>query len=445
MKKAVILKSMRTLSGAEDWARLMRAKYPEAKVVSNDSLKSFPPLSPLSSMAPSAHHVIMESDVSPVVSVLKKSDVGEIVKAMMEKGFMEVGSFGPSLTSKWHEMIDGYVKELLKDSLKSVDENRYTFDDNGIDSLGAFVLLSLGDAMKSLEDSEYLASLTEATENDEFGHALRDNKAISDSEAKAGFERDAPDADVRDPEMDGEEVSDGDIDSATYEGDHNRGQKVLAQPGKKEARKSADDDDDYAESYDERMKKYDNEGEDPEEVVYIKRGREPQEPWGPRYENNPAVEKQKKEGRYNEITGRWTARKSVEDFDDYMYTTFKSVDEARQWQNPDIGVYQVAPVTEKEKRLFGEDAKYVVRARHGWYEASLLKSASTEADKRTQGLTSPESVSDDGGTDDVEARARKVDALKGLGVESEEALKSLIDEVFEDVLKGYDTDVDGRD
>lgn len=389
MKKAVILKSMRTLSGAEDWARLMRAKYPEAKVVSNDSLKSFPPLSPLSSMAPSAHHVIMESDVSPVVSVLKKSDVGEIVKAMMEKGFMEVGSFGPSLTSKWHDMIDGYVKELLKDSLKSVDENSYTFDDNEIDSLGAFVLLSLGDAMKSLEDSEYLASLAEATENDEFGHALRDNKAISDSEAKAGFERDAPDADVRDPEMDGEEVSDGDIDSATYEGDHNRGQKVLAQPGKKEARKSADD----------------------------------------------------KEGRYNDITG-W---KSVAAFDDYMYTTFKSVDEARQWQNPDMGVYQVAPVTEKEKRLFGEDAKYVVRARHEWYEASLLKSASNEADKRTQGLTSPESVSDDGGTDDVEARAKKVDALKGLGVESEEALKSLIDEVFEDVLKGYDTDVDGRD
>jgi hypothetical protein len=363
-KKAIVLKSMRTSAGAEDWARLMRSKYPNAKVVDTETLKSYgslmdplglPPVNPM----PSASHVIMEEDLSPVVNVLKKSDVGEIIKVMMDKGYMEVDSFGPCLTEKWHKMVKDYISSALKDALKSAGEYTYDFDGE-VSTDAEMVIKSLETVMKALEDSEALASMGEATENADFGHALRDNEAISDAEAKAGFEHDAPAADVRDPEMDGEAVSDEAVDSATHEADHNSGKEVLAQPGN-------------------------------------------------------------------------TARKSVEDADDYMYMTFKSVDEARAWKNPDIGVYQVAPVSESERKLFGEDAKYVVRGRFEWYEHSLKSATSTEADKRTQGLTAPESVSDDGGTDAVEARAKKVDALKSM-LDDEQILKSIIDEVVEDLL-----------
>jgi hypothetical protein len=351
-KKAVVLKSMRTSAGAEDWARLMRSKYPNARVVDTETLKSYgslldpigmPPPTPI----PGASHVVLEQDLSSVVNVLKKSDVGDIIKTMMEKGFMEMDSFGPCLTEKWHKMVKDYISTALKDALKSSGEYAYDFDGE-VSSSAEEVLKALDYVTKALEDSEALASMGEATENADFGHALRDNVAISDAEAKAGFEHDAPAADVRDPEMDGEAVSDAAVKTETYREDHN------------------------------------------------------------------------------------TARKSVAEFDDYMYMTFKSVDEARAWKNPDMGVYQVVPVSQKERKLFGEDAKYVVRGRFEWYEHSL-KSTSTEADKRTQGLTAPESVSDDGGTDAVEARAKKVDALKGM-LDDEQTLKSIIDEVVEELL-----------
>ena len=355
LKKAIVLKSMRTADGANDWVRVMKHKYPNAKVVDSETLKSFGdlggiPMSPL----PGASHVIVEEELAPTVNVIKKGEATSIIKAMVEKGFMKVDKYGPCMTEKWHGMVDEFMSKALKESLKSVDELNYELSDETGEGY-ASVIGMLGEVMKALEDSEKLANMAPATENADFGHELRSNKPISDEEAGAAFEVEADeaggDADVRDPKMDGEAVTDEARNTATYEADHNKGQEVRAQPSKN------------------------------------------------------------------------TARKSVEGFDDHMFLTFKSVDEARAWQNPDVGVYQVESVSPSDRKRFGEDAKYVVRGRNNWYEESLVLK-STKADDRTQGLTSPESVSDDGGTEAVEARAKKVDALK-----------SVVEEVLEEVLE----------
>lgn len=55
-----------------------------------------------------------------------------------------------------------------------------------------------------------------AKENAEMGHELRDNKTISDSEAKAAFTAaSAPAADLSDPKMAGEAISDAEVKQAT--------------------------------------------------------------------------------------------------------------------------------------------------------------------------------------------------------------------------------------
>lgn len=368
LKKATVLKSMRTAAGANDWVRLMNKKYPGAKVVDSDTLKSYDdfgmigvsePFAPM----PGASHVVIEEDLSPVVTVIKKGDASDIIKAMVQKGLMDIDQYGPCMTSKWHDLLNDFMSKALKDSLKSVETNSYEVNDD-LNAVANFVISALDNVRKALEDSEKMGQMLEsgevATENDEFGHALRANKPISEGEASGAFENDAAVADTRDPAMDGEAISDSEVDSATHVSDHNAGKEVLAQPSN-------------------------------------------------------------------------SARKSVQELDDYLYLTFKSVDEARSWKNPDVGVYQVVPVDSSERQIFGEDAKYVVRGRFEWYEHSLKSATSTEADDRTQGLTEPEDVSDDGGTEAVEARASQVDAKKS--VVDETTLKSVVSEIVDEVLE----------
>lgn len=368
LKKAIVLKSMRTAAGANDWVRLMNRKYPGAKVVDSDTLKSYDDFGLVGAAGafepmPGASHVVIEEDLSPIITVIKKGDASDIIKAMVQKGLMDIDQYGPCMTSKWHDLLNDFMSKALKDSLKSVETNSYEINDEA-NATAVFIVNALDNVRKALEDSEKMGQMLEsgdvATENDEFGHALRANKPISESEASGAFENDAAAADTRDPAMDGEAVSDSEVDSATHKADHNAGKEVLAQPSN-------------------------------------------------------------------------SARKSVQNLDDYMYLTFKSVDEARAWKNPDVGVYQVVPVDPSEKKLFGEDSKYVVRGRFEWYEHSLKSTTSTEADDRTQGLTDPEDVSEDGGTDAVDARASQVDSKKS--VVDETTLKSVVSEIVEEVLE----------
>lgn len=188
-KKLIVLKSMRTKEGAEGWLSVMKGKYPTAWVEKTE--------------------VVMEDVSHTVVDAIKKEDVKYILQTMLDRGFMEMpdSGTGPHFTDKWYKMVDRYVNSVIRDSLKSVD------------TLGATVISAIGTIMKALDV---------ATENPEFGHALRDNKGISDTEAKAGFaDKKAPPADVRDVKMDGDAVTEAKVKEATYKGDHNVARKSV--------------------------------------------------------------------------------------------------------------------------------------------------------------------------------------------------------------------------
>lgn len=218
MKKAIVLKSLRTESGAKDWLKVFGKNYPDARIVTTDELSTYKSFGgefdSFSRVPPMPTHVIMEEDLSPMVKIIKKSDVGEIIKAMVKAGFMEASGFGLTLTTKWHDGVNSFMKEALTGFVKSASEDEIVVHNENLPAITEYVLRSFGRVMKAMEDSEELARIKDATENDEFGHALRDNKAISDAEAKAGFEHDAPAADTRDPEMDGEAISDAEAKSA---------------------------------------------------------------------------------------------------------------------------------------------------------------------------------------------------------------------------------------
>lgn len=274
-KKITVLKSLRTEAGAKDWLKIMKVE--DAKVVDSVTLKhmydDYGYDMPV--MAPAAHHVVLEEDLSTVVEVIDKGEVGEVIKALVDKGFAEIDVGGLCFTEKWYGAINSFISDAVKDSMKSTGEAQFSIQGEFPENVTE-VFRAINTITKAISESSEVA-----TENAEFGHELRDNTAISDEEAQAAFDaKSAPEADVSDSKMDGEELSDSEVEAAIHEG-------------------------------------------------------------GP------------------------AKLKSI------LYTTFKSVAEARAWTNPDPGVYHVVPVEPGEKEIFGEESRYVVRGRSAEGEETL--------------------------------------------------------------------------
>lgn len=261
----VVLKSLRTKEGAEGWKRAM--KHYDALVVGDSALVE----GGLTGFPSGCHHVVVE---------VFDNQIGEIIRSMVHAGYMEVTSGGVFLTSSWFECVERFLRDILKQALGVGD-----------------IPTEIKSVLKSIE------TIT-ATIDAEFGHELRDNIPISDEEAKAGFTKPAPAADVRDPKMDGKAISESEVKAATYEGDHN------------------------------------------------------------------------------------------------LYKTFKSLDDAKAWKNPDSKIYHIVPASEEEKGKYGSDARYIVRARNTWYEQQVVKGVAetvaqnlepkeTEMNEDVQGTSNP--------------------------------------------------------
>lgn len=296
MKKATVLKSYRTDAGARDWIKVFAKKYEgqQLKIVDTDTLKGYDdyafydePIELASS------HVVIEEDLSPTISVIKESEFGELVKEFISKGFMELGSYGPCFTDKWHKALDHYVSDKLKDAFKSVKLG-YEFSE---ESVGDYQ--ELYNILKSTEG---------AVENADFGHALRDNEAISDEEVDAATHKTAEQAgghtETGDAQMDGEAVSDGQVDTATHEGDHNTTTKST------------------------------------EEVAEV-----------------PVVEAP--------VVVADTVIKSMEEnnlsSEDILTMTFKSLGDARAWRNPDPERYHYVSTSFEDRKKYGLNKKYIVK------------------------------------------------------------------------------------
>lgn len=68
-------------------------------------------------------------------------------------------------------------------------------------------------------------------------------------------------------------------------------------------------------------------------------------------------------------------------------TVFKSLNEAQEWENPDMSVYHILPISAHEKDQYGEGAKYVVKAKEGAYVPEV-----SNVDDEIQGTAEAEPV-----------------------------------------------------
>lgn len=313
MKNIVVLKSMRTLAGANDWIKAFAHKYAgqgELKVVGTDALKSFG-LSDIPEVG-LPNHVILEQDLSPVVEVIKEGEFGDIVRAMISAGFMEVGASGPCLTAKWYELLDKFVAAALKDSLKNTDASHKLSFSGEVSEEYEDAIKALGVLMKAVEDAEKLAKLSPPAENAEFGHDNPDAETISDEAVHAATQKLQGHKDLN--QVQEESISDEEVDSATHSRD---------------VKKSSH-------------------GKEPNEVTQedVQGTGEP-------------VALQDEDSAH-------AVQKAIESnlsSEDILNTTFKSLAEARAWKNPAPELYEVVPTTMSDKRKYGKNKAYIVKER----------------------------------------------------------------------------------
>lgn len=311
MKKATVLKSMRTHSGAKDWVKAFSSSYDgELKIVNTETLKSYPEL--LDYDTPLPMHVVMEQDLSPVVTVIKEGEIGSIVQALVSAGFMEIGSGGPCFTQKWHEVLNKYVSHALEDAFKSVNDYKFEFSGD-VSNEFAPVVSAFGTILKALEDANKLANIAEAPENDDFGHDNPEPISISDGEVSSATQKTQAHKDLN--QVDEEAISDSQVDSATHE---------TASHVEKSSTDETAPESDSQESVEGK--------EEPEDI------------------SDEAVA---------EVT-----KKAVEEnlsTEDFLNITFKSLGEARAWENPSEDLFEVVPTSFEDRKKYGRNKTYIVK------------------------------------------------------------------------------------
>jgi hypothetical protein len=192
------------------------------------------------------YHVVQE-DYSlpplPQVDVAENIDdaknFSEVVKAMMDAGYLEASEMGVVLTEKWYGKLDKFVKDALADAvIKSTSEG---FDVSGICCEKKTAILF---------SYQILKSLGVATENSEFGYDAPPPEAISDAEVKSA-EQNGAKGGVNTDKMSPSGISDGEVTSATH-----KSMEVKKHEGKKEdANKNEDEHEEEHEGDEEDTKK----------------------------------------------------------------------------------------------------------------------------------------------------------------------------------------------
>lgn len=291
--KISVLKSMRTEAGAQDWIRLA-GKEEDARVVDAQTLKGMHEDYGDMEMG---YHVIVEEPMD--VGVFDDGEFRDILRAMCDSGYVEFDDMGPMLTDKWWDGVQTVMRDAISNVLKSMND----IDDAPVGNLSATqqeFISNLHQVTKSLEDSESLARMSGAPEEDDTGHPRRPEEPISDGEVTTAEQRGADDvvpggggADTSDPNKEGDDVSDEEVDTATHLGDHNEG--------------------DAGASHDDMRSEMDS-------------------------------------------------HKSVEE-DEIVDTTFKSLAAAREWKNPDPESYHVVPTSFDDKKKYGRNKSYIVKPR----------------------------------------------------------------------------------
>lgn len=259
---ANVLKSTRTKRGAEDYIRFRKLK--NAKVVDTTTLKGYGSYMGMPEYD-MGYHIIEEEMMEPMVDLADEmeeaEDFGDVVSAMQDAGYIEMGEYGVTLTEKWHNAVSEFVQDALSTAaMKSSeiccdkkdlvmlsyrmtqalpenadfgyarpepqavsDSEVSNAEQNG--SSGAVDTDSM--PAEGISESEVRTSTYKsegAPENAETGHERRPEEAISDEEVNSAAHNGASGStDTSDPNMAGDAVSDAEVDTATHLANHNKG------------------------------------------------------------------------------------------------------------------------------------------------------------------------------------------------------------------------------
>ena len=122
--QVTVLKSMRTETGAREYAKLMSGKYPGAIVVKSldgygecldiGGLPMLPPVPVLS-------HVVIEKDMSPVTEVISVKNSEAMIREMIKKGLLCVESGGVFPSPTFYEILGKFTEAAMDSYMKSVD------------------------------------------------------------------------------------------------------------------------------------------------------------------------------------------------------------------------------------------------------------------------------------------------------------------------------------
>lgn len=206
MKRVIVLKSLRTRSGAEDWARTMSRQYPTAQVMDNDTLKGFADVAYTVDPVGFSSHVVIEEDLSPVINIIKEGEFGELVNALCDRGYATIDAYGLCLTDKWHEASSAFMADVVDrglDTYKSAD--KFDLPEEYTNYLRAIegILKSMGE-------------IPSVPENNETGAEPEAAETITDAQVDAATTaKKAPETEDVEDGLDSEDVTDAQVGALT--------------------------------------------------------------------------------------------------------------------------------------------------------------------------------------------------------------------------------------
>lgn len=185
MVRVTVLKSLRTHSGAEDWLRIMGKQFEGAKIMDTETLKAFPDVAYTVDPTGFASHIVLEEDLSPVIERIKEGDLGKLLAALMDKGYVTIDNYGVCFTEKWNSAISEFMSKVFEDGINSY---KSTATLSAPAEFTAF--LEAGNRILKALDADSTASaeaIPSAPESD-VSADCEDPEAVSDAEAKAAMQ-----------------------------------------------------------------------------------------------------------------------------------------------------------------------------------------------------------------------------------------------------------------
>lgn len=189
MKRVTVLKSLRTQAGAQDWLNLMGKQHPGAEIMDTATLKHIPDVAYTVDPTGFSSHVVVQEDLTPIIERISAGEIGELVKAFVDKGYGKIDNYGFSFSEKWYSALSDFFCQVFERGLetyKSTSKLSVPAEFTALMEAADGVLKALSADPMPTEPS--VPEGTEASDKDNQAEA----EAISDAEAEAAATKETP-------------------------------------------------------------------------------------------------------------------------------------------------------------------------------------------------------------------------------------------------------------